>query len=123
MGKLQQQLSKLCALMHADEVVLFEVATFLVISSAESEEHKHPDEHRYEKVSNIIKQFKLSCSKTQSSFKSLVVRNKNFSAYMDVFTPNTYLMAIMTGDRVQPAATALTLAAARPLFERLASGQ
>ena len=41
------------------QVVLFERATFLVISSATRREHR--DIHRFEKISNIIKQFKLSC--------------------------------------------------------------
>lgn len=41
------------------QVLLFEKATFLVIAQAQIVEHK--DIHRFEKVSNIIKQFKLSC--------------------------------------------------------------
>ena len=42
----------------ADEVILFEKATFLVISSYENEARsaQHTDVHRYEKISNIIKQ-------------------------------------------------------------------
>lgn len=43
----------------ADEVVLFEKSTFLVISN--STRKAHGDVHRFEKVSNIVKQFKLSC--------------------------------------------------------------
>lgn len=45
--------------MDGDEVLLFERATFLVISHCQRIEHH--DIHRFEKVSNIIKQFKLSC--------------------------------------------------------------
>lgn len=41
------------------KVLLFERATFLVISHTERRMHRDP--HRFEKVSNIIKQFKLSC--------------------------------------------------------------
>ena len=48
-----------CVSADADEVLLFERATFLVISCCERKDHKDP--HRLEKVSNIIKQFKLSC--------------------------------------------------------------
>jgi hypothetical protein len=33
----------------------------------------YADEHRFEKVSNIIKQFKLSCTKSQAEFHSLQV--------------------------------------------------
>lgn len=39
--------------------MLFEKATFLVIAQAQIVSHS--DIHRFEKVSNIIKQFKLSC--------------------------------------------------------------
>ena len=50
----------------ANEVLLFERNTFLVIAHAERKPHR--DQHRFEKISNIIKQFKLSCSKLASQF-------------------------------------------------------
>lgn len=52
--------------------MLFERATFLVISHAT--ETKHTDIHRFEKISNIIKQFKLSVMKTRYEFKGMMVR-------------------------------------------------
>lgn len=113
--KLEGQLNKFCRLSQADEVVLFEKATFLVISHATHKEHQ--DVHRYEKISNIIKQFKLSCSKTQAQFKSMEVKNKNFKAFIDVFTTNTYIMIIMTDPNIQPAATNLNIQCARVHFE------
>lgn len=58
---LENALSNFASIIDADEVLLFERATFLVISHCERREHRDP--HRFEKVSNIIKQFKLSCSK------------------------------------------------------------
>jgi len=56
---LETHLRNFCSICEADEVVLFERATFLVISHSTLKEH--PDVHRFEKISNIIKQFKLSC--------------------------------------------------------------
>lgn len=56
---LEVQLKKFAEVCEADEVVLFEKATFLVISHTSLKEHS--DVHRFEKISNIIKQFKLSC--------------------------------------------------------------
>lgn len=56
---LESHLSEFCEICDSDEVVLFERATFLVIATATRTEHR--DVHRFEKVSNIIKQFKLSC--------------------------------------------------------------
>jgi len=114
--KLEGQLRKFCNLSQADEVVLFEKATFLVISHATQKEHA--DVHRYEKISNIIKQFKLSCSKTQAQFKSMEVKNKNFTAFIDVFTTNTYIMIILTNSDIQPAATTLNVQCARVHFEK-----
>ena len=46
--------------MSSRQVVLFERATFLVISH--STRANYTDHHRFEKISNIIKQFKLSCT-------------------------------------------------------------
>ena len=43
------------------KVVLFERATFLVISHSVGSSARARDPHRFEKISNIIKQFKLSC--------------------------------------------------------------
>lgn len=52
----------------------------------------HFDAHRFEKISNIIKQFKLSCGKAQSQFEGMQVQNSRFNAYIDQFTANTYIM-------------------------------
>jgi Gtr1/RagA G protein conserved region len=52
----------------------------------------HFDAHRFEKISNIIKQFKLSCGKAQSQFQGMQVQNSRFTAYIDQFTANTYIM-------------------------------
>ena len=49
------------------QVLLFEKATFLVIAHAERDSARDP--HRFEKISNIIKQFKLSCSKIAAHFE------------------------------------------------------
>lgn len=98
----------------ADEVVLFERATFLVISHAQATDPvedstnggeqrnidsvpdgslkphikrtPHFDAHRFEKISNIVKQFKLSCGKAQSQFQGMEVKNSRFSAFIDAFT-------------------------------------
>jgi len=70
------------------------VISIQVISHCERKPHK--DIHRFEKISNIIKQFKLSCSKLAAAFQSMEVRNSRFAAFIDVFTPNTYVMVVMS---------------------------
>lgn len=64
----------------ADEVVLFERATFLVIAHAT--EVPHEDQHRFEKISNIVKQFKLSVSKTSLEFEGMMVSESRIQHYL-----------------------------------------
>lgn len=140
---LETHLNNFCRICNADEVVLFERATFLVISHAQQHggheesmengemvhdgalDHGNPpagphfDAHRFEKISNIVKQFKLSCGKAQSQFQGMEVRNSRFSAFIDAFTVNTYIMVIVSDRNVHTAATLLNIKNARPHFERL----
>jgi len=118
---LETHLDKFCGICESDEVVLFEKATFLVISHSTRKSHR--DDHRFEKISNIIKQFKLSCSKSQSQFQSMEVKNSSFSAFIDVFTTNTYIMVIMPDPEIQSAATQLNIGLARSHFEKLSSSE
>lgn len=106
--------TKICG---SDEVVLFERATFLVIAHSTRKEHQ--DVHRFEKISNIIKQFKLSCSKAQSQFQNMEVRNSAFSAFIEGFTQNTYIMVVSSDPSIQSATTMLNIKAVQKLFEKL----
>ena len=60
-------------------MLLFEKATFLVIAHAERDTARDP--HRFEKISNIIKQFKLSCSKIAAHFE---VRRPNNNKWCSI---------------------------------------
>lgn len=114
---LEQSLKMFAELMDGDEVLLFERATFLVISHCQRNLQR--DIHRFEKVSNIIKQFKLSCSKVAAQFQSMEVRNSNFSAFIDLFTTNTYIMVIMSDPHIPSAVILLNIKNARKHFEKL----
>ncbi|GAM28318.1 hypothetical protein SAMD00019534_114940, partial [Acytostelium subglobosum LB1] len=113
---LERHLDKFCKICEADEVVLFEKATFLVISHSHRKQHK--DVHRFEKISTIIKQFFLSCSKSQANFQAMEVRNSNFAAYIDAFTSNTYIMVIMSDQTIESSATLLNIQVAKSHFEK-----
>jgi Ras-related GTP-binding protein A/B len=115
--RLEKSLTKFCDICQADEAVLFEKSTFLVISQAQMVDH--PDVHRFEKISNIIKQFKLSCSKSQAQFQSMQVKSKTFTAFIYAFTANTYIMVIMSNLDIQPAATLMNINAAKETFEKM----
>nr|XP_006823940.1 PREDICTED: ras-related GTP-binding protein A-like [Saccoglossus kowalevskii] len=115
--QLETNLASFADIIDADEVLLFERATFLVISHCQRKPHR--DVHRFEKISNIIKQFKLSCSKLAAAFQSMEVRNSNFAAFIDVFTSNTYVMVIMSDPAIPSAATLINIKNARKHFEKL----
>ncbi|KAI2505902.1 Gtr1/RagA G protein conserved region [Fragilaria crotonensis] len=136
-GILETHLGNFCRVCDADEVVLFERATFLVISQAQGasdpvaspneielgitphvKRTQHFDAHRHEKISNIVKQFKLSCGKAQSQFQGMEVKNSRFTAFIDAFTANTYIMVIVSNPNVHTAATLLNIQNARSHFER-----
>lgn len=142
----ESRLEKFCRICEADEVVLFEKATFLVISHAtrgsavsasvkagalQKATDQTPDAagdvavtaspeldpHRFEKISNIIKQFKLSCSKSQAQFASMEVRNSKFSAFIAEFTTNTYVMVITSDSSIQSTATLVNIKIAKRHFD------
>ncbi|KAL1927280.1 hypothetical protein VTP01DRAFT_3909 [Rhizomucor pusillus] len=114
---LESHLDYFCRTCDADEVVLFERTTFLVIANAATVQHH--DLHRFEKISNIIKQFNLGCSRSQTRFKSMEIRGSAFTAFIDVLTNNTYAMVVMSDPNIQSAATLLNIAAAKKHFEKL----
>lgn len=59
----------------------------------------HPE--RFEKISELVKNLRGSCSsKLQVNFQSLELRGTTFSAYLDVFTSDTYLLVIVADPRV-----------------------
>lgn len=115
--KLERSLNKFTGIINADEVLLFEKATFLIISHQQRRDHQ--DIHRFEKVSNIIKQFKLSCSKLASQFHSMEVRNSSFAAFIEMFTQNTYVMVIMSDTCTPSESVLVNIRNAKRHFDKL----
>merc|ERR1719282_1335142 len=114
---LEKQLEHICSVCEADEVVLFEKNTFLLISSSTS---KHmQDSHRFEKIANIVKQFKLSCGKVKTSFRSFQVKNSLFSATIEPFLQHSFVMVVVSDPQIHSAAVAENLRAAKRHFAEL----
>ncbi|KXS19408.1 hypothetical protein M427DRAFT_52849 [Gonapodya prolifera JEL478] len=139
---LERELNAFAGACEAEEVVLFEKTTFLVIAHSRESTGQDSwsggtpnaavsngpvdgrivpqlDVHRFEKISNIIKQFKLSCSKSQAQFQSMEIRNSLFAAFIDSLTSNTYVMVVMADPTIQSAATMINIKVARKHFETL----
>jgi len=89
---LESHLAEFCLASGADEVVLFESTTFLVIAHAARA--PHADNHRFEKISNIIKQFKLSCRKAQAQFQGMQLQAFNLIALFAILSKNTTIMVV-----------------------------
>ena len=79
---------------------------------------QHFDAHRFEKISNIVKQFKLSCNKADSQFSGIEICNSKFTVFIESFTENTYIMVIVSNRNVHKATTLLNVRNARKHFER-----
>lgn len=99
----------------ADEVILFEKNTFLLCCYYCSKERK--DDQRFEKISHIIKKFKLSCMSCNSVFQSLVIQTKNFTCYLDELTSFTYVMVILSNKNINLELVKLNTALSRKTFE------
>ncbi|CAF3211029.1 unnamed protein product [Rotaria socialis] len=114
---LEKTLENFAEIIDADEILLFEKATFLVISHCTRKEHH--DSRRFEKISDIIKQFKLSCSKLAAAFQSMEVRNSTFACFIELCTPNTYVMVVISDPTISSEVTLMNIRNARKVFEKL----
>ncbi|CAO1622555.1 unnamed protein product [Parajaminaea phylloscopi] len=77
----------------------------------------HPE--RFEKISELVKNLRGSCaSKLQSNFQSLELRDAAFSAYLDVFTSDTYMLVIVAGPSVDLSKIKHNVTLIRDQFDR-----
>lgn len=91
MSTYEKNLSKLTGVLEAQEIILFEKTTFLVICSSNNNDNNEItlingnntdnnklDPKRFEKISNIMKNFKQSATKLKSQFKTLTLNDSLF---------------------------------------------
>ena len=116
-ASIEKSLAKFAEACEASEVVLLEKNTFLLCFAYCKEDYTNNDEQRFEKISHIIKKFKLSCMSSNALFKSLVIETKNYSAYMDEFTNATYILVILSNKKVSLELLKLNTALCRQSFE------
>mmetsp|Transcript_17253 Transcript_17253/g.15145 ORF Transcript_17253/g.15145 Transcript_17253/m.15145 type:complete len:184 (+) Transcript_17253:281-832(+) len=121
MNVIKDTLKQFSTICDCDEVVLFEKQTFLIIAYHENKPNK--DIVKYERLSTIVKQFKLSCSKMGTNIRSMLVRNSKFTSFIDEFTENTYIMVVISDPKIQPTAIELSLDGAKRYFEKKYSEQ
>lgn len=120
MGKLQEYLQGFADANNVKEVILFERTTFLVISHVTVPElESKVDPKRFEKISNIIKSYRQSCSKLRSQLQSIVLESSTCKAVIEALTSNTFLMLVMSPDTTNTNLAILNIRAVREKFEEL----
>jgi len=98
-----------------DEVVLFERSTFLIIGYHDV--RNKPDLLKYEKVSNIIKQFKLTCNKIGANIDNLVVNTPTFTSLIEEYTPTCNMMVIFSNPEVKTTAISINISNSGRYFD------
>lgn len=126
LSKIQKSLKQFGTITECDEVVLFEKATFLVISFHETKNEgsfRRKDDQKHERISNIIKQFKVNCNKVGSQISMMSIKNSSFKAVIEDFTKNTFILLVSLNPQITLAALHFNVNCARNLFTGKTTGQ
>ncbi|KAK8102003.1 hypothetical protein PG999_012377 [Apiospora kogelbergensis] len=124
---IESQLAALGVLVEAEELLLFERTSFLVVSSWTSDEgQNNPTTDRQERISNILKHFKQSISRftgtPRNAEQFTLMEHKaggRFSIFCLKFTTNTYLMVILPPGEARFNSAKLNCQIARESFKFL----
>ncbi|KAH6665832.1 Gtr1/RagA G protein conserved region-domain-containing protein [Halenospora varia] len=128
LDQIEKHLGSLGKLIQAEEVLLFERTSFLVVSSWTSNiGAQNPTHDRNERLSNIIKNFKQSTSrytgtpKSAEQFGVFDLKLPTFCMFLVKFTTNTYLGVVLPPGEERYNAAKLNCYIARTQFEDLDS--
>ncbi|KAG9230028.1 Gtr1/RagA G protein conserved region-domain-containing protein [Amylocarpus encephaloides] len=136
LDQIEKHLGSLGKMIQAEEVLLFERTSFLVVSAWTSREiitsdasqpAQNPTYDRNERLSNIIKNFKQSTSrftgtpKSAEQFSVFDLKMPNFCMFLIKFTTNTYLGVVLPPGEERYNSAKLNCYIARTQFEDLDS--
>lgn len=124
---IETQLASLGQAVDADEILLFERTSFLVVSKWTSREgDSNPYGDRFERMSNILKAWKHTCSsftgtpRNAEQFSDFEYRmGTSFSMFVTKFTTNTFILVCLPPGEARFNSAKLNVAAARPWFKYL----
>ncbi|KAK4646151.1 GTP-binding protein gtr1 [Podospora bellae-mahoneyi] len=124
---IEAQLASLGVAIEADEILLFERTSFLVVSKwASHEGDKNPYGDRFERMSNILKSWKHTCSKFTGTPRNAEQFSEfeykmgcHFSMFVTKFTANTYILVCMPPGEARFNSAKLNVTAARSWFRFL----
>jgi len=128
LDQIEKHLSSLGKIIQAEEVLLFERSSFLVVSAwASNVGAMNPTTDRFERLSNIIKNFKQTTArftgtpKSAEQFVHLELKLPQFSFFVVKFTTNTYLAACLPPGEERFNAAVMNCDIAKTHFEELDS--
>ncbi|EAL50844.1 GTP-binding protein, putative [Entamoeba histolytica HM-1:IMSS-B] len=116
--EVEDKLNSFCNFIEADEIVVYEASSLLVISYSSRVEFD--ESRRFENISTSIKSFYHSCTdlkKTQ--FKNIRVELPDKKVYFDTFTSSTFIMVIFSNPCLTFTNVAMNVKAIRNKFEDL----
>lgn len=124
---IETNLGHLGRLVEAEEMLLFERTSFLVVSHWNSTEGaSNPCEDRFERMSNILKSFKSSLARytgtprNAEQFKLFELRfGVRFNLFIGKFTTNTYILVVLPPGEARFNAALLNTQIAAKQFEFL----
>lgn len=124
---IETNLGHLGRLVEAEEMLLFERTSFLVVSHWTSAEGaSNPCEDRFERMSNILKSFKSSLARytgtprNAEQFKLFELRfGVRFNLFIGKFTTNTYILVVLPPGEARFNAALLNTQIAAKQFEFL----
>jgi Ras-related GTP-binding protein A/B len=105
LGLIEEHLAHLGVSIEAEEIILFERTSFLVISSWSArtgQANNNPYADRFERISNIMKAWKQSAAKysgtprNSEQFRDFELKvGTNFACFLTKFTANTFVGVIL----------------------------
>lgn len=126
---IEKELGALGQAIEAEELLLYERTSFLVVSTWRSDEAaRNPHKDREERLSNVMKTFKnrlagwSGTSRNSDQFKEVqITLGTLFSYFVMTFTTNTYVQVVLPAGEARLNAAKLNTRIAAAHFERLDS--
>lgn len=109
-------------IIECDEVILLEKSTLLKIGSY-NRSVEETDYNKYDNLSQIVKFFKVGCSKNGKDIGCIHVSNKDFTVVFENFTDNTFILVLFFNRKVEISLVSVNLKLAKKYFKSLETGE
>ena len=110
-------LKKFALVNDAEEVILFEKNSFLTLTYYNKKESPEKDSDKFERISHIIKKFKLGCMGLNKNFQTMIIRFNIYLTYLEEFTKSTYIMVTINSNKTNLELLKLNIALSVKVFK------